>query len=64
MNKKPSKAQDKDWSTMSLIERAIHCEKIAEDYQPGFCKDQVLSQARRLRAMAKQETDIKNAEGA
>lgn len=64
MNKKPSKAQGKNWSVMSLIERAEHCEKIADQYNPGFCKDQVLSQARRLREMAVQEKDIKKADGA
>lgn len=64
MNKKPSKAQGKDWSSMSLIERAEYCEKIADQYNEGFCRDQVLSQARRLREMAGQEKEIKQSEGA
>lgn len=64
MNKKLSKAQDINWLSMSLIERAEYCEKIAEPYNPGFCKDQVLSQARRLREMAGQEKETKQSENA
>ena len=53
-----------DWSAMSLLARAEYCEKIADQYNDGFCKDQVLSQARKLREMAGQEQTIKEEEGA
>ena len=53
-----------DWSAMSNIQRAEYCEKIADQYNDGFCKDQVLSQARKLREMAGREQSTKEAEGA
>ena len=53
-----------EWSTMSNIQRAEYCEKIADQYNDGFCKDQVLSQARKLREMAGQEQATKESEGA
>ena len=53
-----------DWSAMSNIQRAEYCEKIADQYNDGFCKDQVLSQARKLREMAELEQSTKETEGA
>lgn len=43
-----------EWSAMTTIEKAEYCEKIAAGYGDGFCKDQVLAQAGRLREMAGQ----------
>ena len=51
------KTADLEWAHMTNLERAAYCEKIAEDYHPGFCKDQVLSQAKRLREMADMESN-------
>ena len=58
------KVNDPEWSEMSNIQRAEYCEKIADGYNDGFCKDQVLSQARQLREKAGREQATKDAEGA
>jgi len=50
---------DPGWDTMTTIARAEYCEKIADTYRPGFCKDQVLAQARQLREMAGREAETK-----
>jgi len=44
--------KSKSWHEMTLIEKAEECERLAKDYRPGPCLDQVLKQAADLRAMA------------
>jgi hypothetical protein len=50
---------NKLWYDMTTLEKAEYCERMADDYGPGFCLDQVLSQAKRLRLKHEQETENK-----
>lgn len=49
------KTEKKKWHDMTTLEKAKECERLAENYRPGPCLDQVLKQAADLRAMAEKE---------